>query len=68
MKFKLSIGMGLLLTLGTAVAGGLFYGQSASGVTPATNVAATTDVTPEQLAMWRMTADASSYGTQRVPL
>jgi len=69
MKLKIAIGTGLLLTIGTAVAGGLFYSSASDTATsPTAQVSQTTDVSPEQLAMWRMTADASSYGTQRVPL
>jgi hypothetical protein len=68
MKLKIAIGTGLLLTLGTAVAGGLFYSSSSTSPAAQAVVAQATDVTPDQLAMWRMTADASSYGAQRVPL
>ena len=73
MKLRIAIGTGLLLTLGTAVAGGLFYGHTSStsdtlAVEPSAVVSQAADVSPEQIAMWKMTADASSYGAQRVPL
>ncbi len=72
MKTRIAVGAGLLLTLGTAMAGTLIYGQGRSAtVQPETAVAAvsaTTRVTPEMIAMWRATASTTDYVAPNVPL
>jgi hypothetical protein len=73
MKIRIAVGAGLLLTLGTAMAGTLIYGgqgRSASmhngeASTPVTAVAR---VTPEMLAMWRAQAGSDDYISPKVPL
>ena len=69
MKTRIALGAGLLLTIGSAVAGTLMYGQvrvepSVPMVTPV----AQQEVTPQMIAMWRATATTSDYVAPRVPI
>lgn len=69
MKTRIALGAGLLLMIGSAVAGTLMYGQgrvesSVSAVTPM----AQQEVTPQMIAMWKSTATSSDYITPRVPI
>ena len=70
MKTRIAVGAGLLLTLGTAMAGTLIYGQGRSaGLQPdVATISSTTEVTPEMIAMWRATASADDYIAPKVPL
>ena len=73
MKTRIAAGAGLLLTLGTAMAGSFIYGQGQGhGATvhpeAATVIAATTQVAPETIAMWRATASSGDYVAPKVPL
>jgi hypothetical protein len=72
MKTRIAVGAGLLLTLGTAMAGTFIYGQGQGhGATvqlAATSTADTTPVTPEMIAMWRVTANSADYVAPKVPL
>lgn len=69
MKTRILIGTGLLLTLGTAVAGSMLYGQtSAQEVVQAAAPAAYEPATPEMIAMWKATSSNSDYIAPRVPL
>jgi hypothetical protein len=70
MKTRIAAGTGLLLTLGTAMAGTLIYGQTGVGavVQPEAAITATTQVTPEMIAMWRATAVSDDYVAPKVPL
>lgn len=73
MKTRIAIGAALLLTLGSAVAGSIIYGQernAPSAVEPAT-VATPADrnsVTPEMIAMWKATAASADYAAPRMPI
>jgi hypothetical protein len=72
MRRRIALGAGLLLTLGSAVAGTMIYGQAKTTMLEAveqrsvdpTNV----EVTPEMIAMWRATASSSDYMAPKVPL
>ena len=71
MKTRIAIGAGLLLTIGSAVAGSLIYGQgrsvSAEPYELVTVAApARQQVTPEMISRWRLTA--SDYSAPRVPI
>jgi hypothetical protein len=69
MKKRIALGVGMLLTLGTAVAGTLIYGNvestaSKSGAAGYT----TTEVTPELIAMWKATASSADYVAPKAPI
>jgi hypothetical protein len=71
MKKRIALGAGLLLTLGTAVAGTIFYGQSdyhsgelAPAVAPTTSPAPTV----EMIAMWKATAASTDYMAPKAPI
>ena len=71
MQTRIALGAGLLLTLGTAVAGSLIYGQDPSSQTldsyqPMSQVEP--EVTPEMIAMWKATAASSDYIAPKVPI
>jgi hypothetical protein len=68
MKTRIAVGAGLLLTLGTAMAGTLIYGQGHSAASQPEALSATTQVTPEMIAMWRATANSDDYIAPKVPL
>ena len=69
MKTRIAIGAALLLTLGTAVAGSMLYGQtSAQEVVQAATPSMQDEATPEMIAMWKATATSTDYIAPRVPL
>jgi hypothetical protein len=69
MKARIAFGAALLLTLGTAMAGTLIYGQGrAVAQSPVAAAAAETQVTPEMIAMWRATSNSADYVAPKVPL
>ena len=74
MKTRIAVGAGLLLTLGTAMAGTLIYGQGqdrSAAVQPeaaSITIAATTQVSAEMIATWRATASTDDYIAPKVPL
>lgn len=72
MKTRIAVGATLLLTLGSAVAGSLIYGQGRSAAAThepvAAAAAAQEQVTPEMIAMWKATAASSDYVAPRVPI
>jgi hypothetical protein len=72
MKTRIAVGAGLLLTLSTAVAGTLMYGNTAAqteAVVVPTVITAETPVTPEMLAMWSAQADGDDgYIAPKVPI
>ena len=72
MKTRIAVGAGLLLTLSTAVAGTLMFGNTSEqteAVTAPTTITAETPVTPEVLAMWSAQNDRDSdYIAPKVPI
>ncbi|HKS55502.1 MAG TPA: hypothetical protein VJS12_09465 [Steroidobacteraceae bacterium] len=69
MNIRIMLGTGLLLTVGTAVAGTFLYGQGAPAATQIVQPALSdaTNVTPEMLAAW--VADSSdNYVAPKVPI
>jgi hypothetical protein len=74
MKTRIALGAGLLLTLGTAMAGTLIYGQGqersaiAQPELTAATVAVDSEVTPQMLATWRAEAAVEDYVSPKVPL
>lgn len=74
MKTRIAVGTALLLTIGSAVAGSLLYGQGHSVSVEAyesvvvVKPAAEQQVTPEMIALWKATAVSSDYTAPRVPI
>jgi hypothetical protein len=72
MKTRIAVGAGLLLTLSTAVAGTLMYGNTVAQtevVAVPSTIRAETPVTPEMLAMWSTQNDRDSgYIAPKVPI
>lgn len=72
MNIRIMLGTGLLLTVGTAVAGTLLYGQGAPASAvegaPLVTLSATSEVTPEMLAAWAATDSADDYLAPKVPI
>jgi hypothetical protein len=71
-NIRIALGTGLLLTVGTAVAGSLFYGEGRSGAnttaSPAATISAPHAVTPEMVASWQATAGSDDYFAPKVPI
>jgi hypothetical protein len=68
MKKRIAIGfVGLLLTLGSAVAGTLIYGHGQKS-TLESYAPAAAPVTPETIAMWKATANSRDYIAPKVPI
>ncbi len=70
MKTRIAIGVALLLTLGSAVAGSLIYGQgrSTASVETLAPAAQPQQVTPEVIAIWNATASSADYAAPRIPI
>ena len=70
MKTRIAVvGAGLLLTLGSAVAGSLMYGQGrAEVVVPAIKSMDQEQVTPEMIASWKFSSKSSDYIAPRRPI
>jgi len=71
MKTRIAVvGAGLLLTLGSAVAGSLMYGQGRAEVTVAPAIESMTQeqVTPEMIASWKFSSKSSDYIAPRRPI
>jgi hypothetical protein len=68
MKKHILVGTSLLLTLGTAVAGSLMYGQgSGAALEPASSVALD-QPSPATIEMWKATASSSDYLAPKAPI
>jgi hypothetical protein len=72
MKTRIALATGLLLTVGTAVAGTLIYGQgrqvASPEVAPSVAISASDVVTPEKFAMWQASASSDDYIAPKVPI
>lgn len=75
MKKRIALGTFLLLTLGTAVAGGtFFYGHQPVEETVQITLPSDHDpavqqqVTAEMIAMWKATAASTDYAAQKAPI
>ena len=72
MKTRIIVGAGLLLTLSTAVAGTLMYGNTLAQtevIAVPSTISADTPVTPEMLAMWSTQTDRDDdYIAPKVPI
>jgi hypothetical protein len=71
MKKHILVGTSLLLTLGTAVAGTLMYGQGSGGAlesyAPASSVALE-QPSAATIEMWKATATSSDYIAPKAPI
>jgi hypothetical protein len=76
MKKRIVLGAGMLLTLGTAVAGTFLYGHEQSArvqrmaerqITLPSDTAEQS-VTPEMIAMWKATAASTDYEAPKAPI
>ncbi|MET0497546.1 MAG: hypothetical protein ABW106_04635 [Steroidobacteraceae bacterium] len=72
MKTRIAVGCGLLLTLGTAMAGTWIYGQGKNDTVEKDEIVVaelrSQKVTPEMIARWKVTATSTDYIAPRVPL
>ena len=72
MNIRILLGTGLLLTLGTAVAGTLLYGQGAPAASRELDapiaLSATSTASPEMLATWAAAASDDDYVAPKVPI
>ena len=70
MKTRIAVGATLLLTLGSAVAGSMLYGQGqrAKAVEPAASAVSSERVTPAMIAEWKRNSSTSDYIAPRVPI
>ncbi len=72
MKIKITIGAAMLLTLGSALAGGIMLNKNASEsageFAPASISADTQEVTPEMIARWKATAATADYSPPMLPI
>jgi hypothetical protein len=72
MKTHFIVGAGLLLTLGTTVAGTFMYGRGHADAAlrsgqPEAGIASQ-PATPEMIAMWKATAASTDYLAPKVPI
>jgi hypothetical protein len=73
MRFKITVGAAMLLTLGSALAGGLMLNKESRHAVDSAPIAAadsvdTQEVTPEMIARWRATAVTSDYSPPMLPI
>ena len=71
MKMKLTVGAAMLLTLGSALAGGLILQKdthrASSSFTPSIPEG-TNEVTPEMIAKWTVTAATADHSPPMLPI
>ena len=70
MKTRIVVGATLLLTLGSAVAGSMLYGQEQASVKVEESEASATSerVTPAMIAEWKAKSTTGDYVAPRVPI
>ena len=72
MKIKITVGAAMLLSLGSALAGGMMFPKEGSSVTSEIIPAATSvdarEVTPEMIAKWKVTAATADYSPPMLPI
>ena len=71
-RIQIAVSAGLLLALGTAVAGSLISGNGSSAVVAAAATADTaatvSAVSPETIELWKLTAASNDYVAPKVPI
>jgi hypothetical protein len=69
MKTKITIGAAMLLTLGSALAGGLILQKNdPSEIRQVPASADAREVTPEMIAKWKVTAATADYSPPLLPI
>lgn len=74
MRTKITVGAALLLTLGSALAGGMIYQKEKSpaatieAIKPAAVMTDADEVTPEMIAKWKATAGTAEYTPAMLPI
>lgn len=72
MKTKVTVGAALLLTLGSALAGGMIYQkerpQSATMEADVMAIDAQVELTPDVIAHWKATAATAEYTPMMLPM
>jgi hypothetical protein len=72
MKIKITVGAAMLLTLGSALAGGLILqkdkASDTSELMPASVSVDLHEVTPEMISRWKATAATSDYSPPMLPI
>lgn len=73
MKKRVALGAGLLLTLGTALAGTLMYSGGSSEpfesyATDEVGPSASTEISEDTIALWKATAVSMDYTAPKVPI
>ena len=72
MNIRILLGTSLLLTVGTAVAGTLLYGQGTPAasheLSPALTLSATSTATREMIATWAAADSGDDYVAPKVPI
>ena len=72
MKIRITVGTAMLLTLGSALAGGIIYTKEKSPdsqqLEPATIAVGASDVTPEMIAKWKATSTTLDYSPPMLPI
>jgi hypothetical protein len=74
MNTRIVLGIGLSLTLGSAVAGTLIYGQDHSGQagsvyqSPTEMMTSEVAPSPDTIAFWKATAVSTEHHTPKVPI
>jgi hypothetical protein len=72
MKTRITVGAALLLTLGSALAGGLIYQKDkpveSNAYEPSTLSVDSREVTPEMILKWKATAATSNYSPPMLPI
>lgn len=73
MKIRITIGAAMLLSLGSALAGGLIYTKERSSTSnevklPMSISAEEIELTPELIAKWKATAATAEYSPAMLPI
>jgi hypothetical protein len=71
MKTRITIGTVMLLTLGSALAGGMIYQKKAtksSEFQPTAESVEIRELTPELIAKWKVTAATADYSPAMLPI
>lgn len=68
MKKRIALGVGLALTLGTAVASMYGRGETDPALNLETQTDVSSEVSPATLAMWKATAASMDYTAPKLPI
>jgi hypothetical protein len=72
MKTRIIVGAAMLLSLGSALAGGMIYQKekstSADEYEPAASAVGADEITPELIAKWKATSATADYSPPMLPI